>query len=271
LIKDPGYNKDLLARKNRASTLYEETYQAYKRGQYRMVLIYSNQAITEYKDKDLIPRFEYLRAVSLGKTVSIDSMVVALNKLVKAEPNHPIIPLAKEILQIYDKSKPAISQTNVVGNGTQTADTSNKAAVADDIAGPNPFIQSNDTAIPAIYKLNLSQTHFYIMMVDGNKVNVSATKTRISDFISKNYASANLSVNAIVLDGGWQMISISSFRNSQAAMDFYNAISQNEYVISSLSKGEYKQMTISIDNYPIFYREKKYNGYLNFFKKNYLK
>jgi hypothetical protein len=74
-----------------------------------------------------------------------------------------------------------------------------------------------------------------------------------------------------VLDGGWQMISISSFRNSAAAMDFYYAISQNEYVTTQLNKSDYKQMAISMDNYPIFYREKKYNGYLNFFKKHYLK
>jgi len=267
LIRDPEYNKEVLARKNRVSTLYEETYQAFKRGQYRMVLLYSNQAITEYKDKDLIPRFEYLRALSLGKTVSVDTMVVALKKLVLAEPNHPIVPLAKEILQKYDKSTPQISQTIANEN---IADSSRKAAFAG-VTGPSPFIQGSDTVVPDIYKLNLSQTHFYIMMVDGNKVNVNATKTRISDFVSKNFATSNLSVNAIVLDGGWQMISISSFRNSQAAMDFYTAIGQNEYVISSLSKGDYKQMVISIDNYPIFYREKKYNGYLNFFRKYYLK
>ncbi|MDO9256559.1 MAG: hypothetical protein Q7U54_13660 [Bacteroidales bacterium] len=267
LIRDPEYNKDVLARKNRASSLYEETYQAFKRGQYRMVLLYSNQALAEYKDKDLVPRFEYLRALSLGKTLSIDTMVVALNKLVLAEPNHPISPLAKEIIQKYDKNQPAISKSNTTNTEASVADSSNKAIAS----GADLFIQSGDTTVPDIYKLNLTQTHFYIMMVDGNKVNVNATKTRISDFISKNFSAANLSVNAIVLDGGWQMISISSFRNSQAAMDFYNAVGQNEYVISSLRQGEYKQMIISIDNYPIFYREKKYNGYLNFFRKNYLK
>jgi hypothetical protein len=267
LIKDPEYNKDLLAQKNRASSLYEETYQAYKRGQYRMVLVYCNQAIAEYKDKDLIPRFEYLRALSMGKTVSVDTMVVALNKLVLNEPNHPIIPLAKEILQKYDKSKPAIPQTNQsTGSTSQVADSLNPRPQA----GFNPFSQSNDTVVPDIYKFNPDQTHFCLMLVDGNTVNVNATKTRISDFISKNFSTSNLSVNAIVLEGGWQMISVSSFRNSQAAMDFYNSLIQNEYVNSSLKKSDFKLMVISIDNYPIFYREKKYNGYLNFFRKNYL-
>jgi tetratricopeptide (TPR) repeat protein len=265
LIRDPDYNKEVLARKNRVSSLYEETYQAYKRGQYRMVLLYSNQAIADYKDKDMIPRFEYLRALSLAKTANVDTMVVALNKLVLSYPAHPITPLAKEILLKYDKSLPPAAQPATAGN-TNPGDLTNPTK----IPAPDPFRQTNDTAVPNIYKLNLDQNHFYLMIVNGNTVNINATKVRISDFISKNFNNANLSVNAIVLDGGWQMISISSFRNSQAAMDFYLTISQNEYVLKPLNKSDFEQMVISMDNYPIFYREKKYNGYLNFFKKFYL-
>lgn len=266
MIRDPEYNKEVLARKNRASSLYEETYQAFNRGQYRMVLLYSDQAISEYKDKDLIPRFEYLRALSLGKTESIDTMVVELNKLVLNNPVHPITPLAKEILQKYDKNSPAIVQPGTTGGITQTSSPTAQSA----ISSPDPFMASNDTTVPDIYKVNLSQSHFYIMMVDGNNVNVNAAKIRISDFIAKNFSNANLAVNAIVLDAGWQMISISSFRNSQAAMDFYLAIGQSDYVIATLNKSDFKQMVISMENYPVFYREKKYNGYLNFFKKYYL-
>jgi tetratricopeptide (TPR) repeat protein len=266
LIRDPDYNKEVLARKNRVSSLYEETYQAYKRGQYRMVLLYSNQAIADYKDKDMIPRFEYLRALSLAKTMNVDTMVVALNKLVLSYPTHPITPVAKEILQKYDKSLPPVAQPTATGNA-KPGDLANQS----NAPATDPFKQTNDTIVPDIYKLNLNQNHFYIMIVNGNNINVNATKIRISDFISKNFNNANLSVNAIVLDGGWQMISISSFRNSEAAMDFYLTISQNEYVLNSLNKSDFEQMVISMDNYPIFYREKKYSGYLNYFKKYYLK
>ncbi|MEI6061807.1 MAG: hypothetical protein WCR72_13965 [Bacteroidota bacterium] len=265
LIRDPDYNKEVLAKKNRVSSLYEETYQAFKRGQYRMVLLYSNQAIADYKDKDLIPRFEYLRALALGKTASIDTMVIALNKIVLNSPNHPITPLAKTILQKYDKNIPVQAAANA--GSSQIPGTSSPAAAS----VISPFVQVNDTVVPDIYKYNPAQTHFYLMLIDGNNVNVNATKIRITDFISKSFNNANLSVNAIVLDGGWQMISISSFRNSAAAMDFYLAISQSDYVTAPLNKSDYKQMVISMENYPIFYREKKYNGYLNFFKKNYLK
>ena len=230
LITNPDFNKELNAQKNRAATLYEETYQAYKRGQYKVVLLYCNQALSEYKDKDLIPRFEYLRAIALGKTVSTDTMVVALNKLVLRYATHPVTPLAKEMLVKYDKNSKAVAQNNTQAN-TNPGDSKNPNPASSQVnTGNNPFIQSSDTAVPDIYTVNLSQTHFYILMVDANKINVNATKIRITDFILKNFSNANLSVNAIVLDDGWQMISISSFRNSQSAMDFFLSIDNNEYV-----------------------------------------
>jgi tetratricopeptide (TPR) repeat protein len=39
LIQNPDYNKEVLAKKNRVNSLYQETYQAFTREQYRMVLL----------------------------------------------------------------------------------------------------------------------------------------------------------------------------------------------------------------------------------------
>ena len=265
IIQNPDYNKEVLAKKNRVSSLYEETYQAFTRGQYRMVLLYSDEAIKTYKDKDLLPKFEYLQALSYGKLENADTMVLMLNKIVKAYPSSSITPLAQEIIQKFGKGVPA----SLAGNSPAvTQSKSDTSAVVTQTAN---FTPTNDTVVPSIYKYNPSQTHFYIMMLNENNVNVSATKIRISDFITKNFNNDNLSVNAIVLDGGWQMITISSFRNSKAAMNFYSTVKINEYVMATLQQGDYKHFVISMENYPVFYREKKYNGYINFFNKNYLK
>jgi tetratricopeptide (TPR) repeat protein len=266
IIQNPEYNKEVLAKKNRVISLYEETYQAFTRNQYRMVLLYCDEAINTFKDKDLLPKFEYLRALSLGKIENADTMVVMLNKLVKAYPSSSVTPMAQDIILKYGKA----GSSSIAGNlPPGTATKTDSSAVA---AQSNPYsATSSDTVVPAIYKLNPSQTHFYIMMLNENTVNVSATKIRLSDFITKNFNNDNLSVNAIVLDGGWQMITVSSFRNSQSAMNFYSSVKINDYVMASLQENDYKHFVISMENYPVFYREKKYNGYLNFFNKNYLK
>lgn len=268
IIRNPQYNEEVLAKKNRVTSLYEETYQAYNRGQYRMVLLYSDQAISQYKDKELIPRFQYLRAMALGKTINTDTMLIALNKLVLTYPTHQVTPLAQDVISKFGK-KQNTAQTTSTPSGTVPTGPTSTATVS--ASGVDPFAGVSDTLVPDIYKVNPNSSHFYIMMVNERYVNVNATKIRISDFISKSYSSLNLSVNAIVIDGGWQMITVSSFRNGAAAMDFYKGISASEYVMAQLGKQDFKQMVISMENYPIFYREKKYDGYLNFFRANYLK
>ncbi len=269
-LKDPDYLAQLIAKKNRASSLYEETYQAFERGQYRMVLLYCDEATSTFKDKDLLPRFEYLKAVSQGKIISTDTMIVSLNKLLQKYPSSPVAPLVQEILQKYSKQT-----TSATAQATNTTPASPKpqgtVPAQNQSGGPvqTEYIFTSDTVVPDIYKFNPKQTHFFIMMVDQNQVNVNAMKVRISDFDLKNFPNENITVNAIVLDNGWQMITVSSFGNSEKAMGYYNSIMQSEYVLSQLKSGAFRSFVISMENYPVFYREKKYQGYINFFDKFY--
>jgi hypothetical protein len=129
----------------------------------------------------------------------------------------------------------------------------------------------SDSLVPDIYSFSPTSSHFYVMLLDANNVNVSATRIRITDYITKNFSTDNLSINAIVLDGGWQMVTVSSFRNMEKAMNFYNTIKADAYVFANLEEPTYKQFLISTENYPIFYREKNTEAYVKFFKRKYLK
>jgi tetratricopeptide (TPR) repeat protein len=252
IITDPTYNVELQAKRNRASTLYSETYRAFTKEQYNTVIIYSNDAIANYKDKELLPKFEYLRALSLGKTVSPDTMLIALNKMVKAYPSAEVTKLAQSILAANAKS-PAL------------------AGLKASMPAGGDSLKVSDTLVADIYSFSPNSSHFYVMLLNGNNTNVSATRIRITDYITKSFSTENLSINTIVLDGGWQMVTVSSFRNMEKAMNFYNAIKADTYVFANLEEPTYKQFLISTENYPIFYREKNTDAYIRFFKRRYLK
>lgn len=252
IITEPNYNIELLAKKNRVSTLYSETYRAFTKAQYKTVIIYSNEAMASYKDKDLLPKFEYLRALSYGKTDNTDSMLIALGKLIKAYPASEITPLAQSILGANAKS-PILS--NLTTLSSPVSDSLNVA----------------DTLLPSLYSYLPNSSHFYVILLDEKTANISAIRIRIADYVVKNFSTDNLSINTIVLDGGWQMITVSSFRNMAKAMNFYQAIEQDTYVFASLEAPSYKQFIISTENYPVFYREKDTGGYMKFFNRKYLK
>jgi hypothetical protein len=107
-------------------------------------------------------------------------------------------------------------------------------------------------------------------VVDASKVNVNATKVKISDHNMKFHKLENLTISSVLLDGQRQMITVSNFSNKDKALAYYRGISNNEYVFSGIPADAYSHFVVSADNYRIFYENKDTGEYLRFFDKNYL-
>jgi len=245
LLTDPDYFKQLQEEQNRALTLYSETYEHYEAGHYYTVFSNSTRALEEFKEPaNLLAKFAYLRALSLGKIEVVDSLQAALDTLIIKYPGSDVIPLAQNILDYL--------------NGP--IDTTSSAKEKE----PEEVIDYS------IYEFNPRSKQIYALVVKGNAVNVNALKVRISDFNTKYYSIENLSITNILLDKTTHFVMVGNFETIQDAMRYYNAISQNEYVFSNLENAEYNGFVIAKDNYPVFYKDKDVKKYLAFFKENYL-
>ena len=247
ILLDPDYKKELEATQNRVKSLYEETYLAFDRQQYRTAIIYSNDALAKYSDEKFVPRFTYIRAVSLGKTEGQDTMKVELRRLIQDYPNSEMVDYARRILGESGPSE--------VLNGDSTQIKEKEAAKSLDYS---------------MYKFNPSATHFYALIVDGTAVNVYGTKVRITDFNTKNYSTEDLKVNSVLLDNNRHLVTVNSFKELDKALRYYNGLKGDTYVFSGFQPGTYDQFIISAENYPVFFKEKNTEAYKAFFEKNYL-
>jgi len=247
LLINPNYYKEIQKQKSQASKLYEETWLAFNNQQYYMVLHNADLAFTEFpSDTGLIPRFEYLRAMALGKVEVVDSLVVALQSIVNKYPNHEVKPLAMNILEYLSKQRNA--------NGDPVA--------------PDPT-QPEDPSVK-LYTYTPNSIHFFILIVDGSRVDVNALKIKLSDFNSKYFRLDELQINSLMLDNTREMITINNFYDAQKAVDYYLSIKANPYVYNKLENvGDYSDFVISVENYPVFYKNKDANLYKRFFEKNY--
>ncbi|MGB4655718.1 MAG: tetratricopeptide repeat protein [Bacteroidales bacterium] len=262
IIRNPDYNKELLAKKNKENLLYQDAFRAYEFKQYKLLELYTSQGLINSDNPDLTPRFMYLNAIAKGELQSVDSLIASFEKLVATYPTHPVAQLARETLEIHKGPQTATSAPE------SSSTTQPEVAQSGSLLQP-AFGSTADTTVPKIYKINLEQTHFYIIIADENLVNINALKNRVSDFNSKSFSKSNLTINSIVIDGGYHMVTVTSFKNAISAMDYYHAIGQDDYVMGLLNNTNNLKLVISMENYPIFYREKQYNGYMNFFKKYY--
>ncbi|MBP6977444.1 MAG: tetratricopeptide repeat protein [Bacteroidales bacterium] len=250
IIVDPNYSLVLQAQRNKAAILYEETYQAYLNEQYMMVKIYSEEAIANYpEDKVLIPKFEYLRLLAIGRSVSRDSLSVMLQQFIGKYPSHEVTPLAQNVLNHLNIADETLAE-NDSALSTDSLEISQKVIA--------PYVYEPETI------------HFYILVVDAERINVNATKVKISDHNQKYHSLDNLTISSVLLDNKRQMITVSNFRNRDKALTYYAGIRGSDYVFSNIPADAFSQFVISSENYRIFYENKDARDYLRFFNKNYL-
>ncbi len=249
LLGNPNYFKEIASRKSESSKLYEITYNAFQNQQYYMVISNAAEANAKYKsDTSLLPRFDYLRALSLGKIEVSDSMIVALLKIQQDYPTSPVSTLVQDVLN---------SMSGPSGQGP---------------AGKAPA-DSNATMLrlaESIYKFDSTAVHFYVMIVNPGKIEVNALKIKIADFNSKFHDLESFEVNSLIFGNNMEMITISPFDDARSAMKYLGSIRDSRYIFTKLeTSGDYSDFVISAANYPILYKNKDIPKYRKFFEKNY--
>ncbi len=247
VILDPDYFIKLRQQKNEIAKLYEKAFKAFNREQYYRVINYSDQAVTLYsEDTAVLPKFLYLRAISLGAVDVVDTLYSSLVSLVKNYPKSSVTPLAQSVLQTLKLD---------YGMGDPDEDTGNMG--------------KGDSAKESIYKFDPTEMHMAMIVVQSGEINISAFKVRISDFDKKHFGLSRLRVKSLMLDDKQTLITIGNFENSEEADTYLLALRNDEYVISGLQNKEFLVFLISASNYPLFYRDKDVTMYNSFFNNNY--
>ncbi len=256
IIVDPNYNLVLEAQKSAAKNLYEDTYRAYMSNQFYLVINNYNEAASKYQDSKLFSKFEFLKALAIGKIQNLDSLAISLNKLVQTYPESEVKPLAEDILSRLKKDD---SGNTIIEDATQV-----------EASGGEKKADPGEIAATSMFTVNGASVHFFVFLVDAAKININALKIRLSDFNSKYFRSEQLKINSIIFKDEWQMITVGNFQDSGKSLNYLDAVTQNEYILSQIDGTDTKSMIISVDNYPILYREKNVNDYMNFFENIYL-
>lgn len=248
LLINPNYYKEIQSKQEAISVLYEETYTAFTAQQYYMVINNTDLAKAKYpNDSILLPRFEYLKGLSLGKIEVIDSLVYAMQKIIIKYPKSDVRPLAENVLSLLGKQQTTSGQTGKTDSTASIPDFGSQ-----------------------IYAFDANAIHFYIIIVNNEKTNVDALKIKLSDFNTNYHGQDDLQVNSLLMDNKMEMVTVGNFTNSDKAMRYFNSINESKYIFNKLQNtGDFFVFIISADNYPIFYRSKNVQQYIKFFESNY--
>lgn len=241
LIKNPQYEVDILAEREKVRIYYDSTYLEYSRMKWAVVVDRCNYADSTFGTKhEHAGKFAYLRALSLGKTQGTPQMETALVKLIANFPKDPIKPQAQLMLDFIRKAK--------VGGGP----------TVDSVKG-------------SAYKENDKTAFQYMVVVKNSAADINKFKTALSDFNTQNYGSMGLQISSVVVDGNNQAILVKSFIDQSAALAYYNNLKAKPDIFAWLGAGNYQAMVISTENFGTFLKNKDVDGYKKFFDEKILK
>lgn len=249
VIENPDYYKMLQTNKMAAKNLYQRTYNAFEAKQYYRVIDFANRAENRFaSDSALMPKFLFLKAVSLGKVETPDSLYYSLKTLIKKYPQSKLVKRANNIIRMLQ-----------IQYGIGVTEKERKALLAGQMnVGKGPE-----------YTFDIKAPQQIMIVLNRHKVNSSALLVRLSDFNRKYFQSARLQVSRSIPDGNHTLVLVKTFPDVQVAMLYYKRLRNDNYVFSGIVKNDYQLFIISLKNYPLFYKNKNIELYKQFFNEKY--
>ena len=241
IIIDPEYFIKEQEKGMESANLYSKTFEAYKKGQFQRVRMNVEKARELCPDDTLLmPRFEFLDAVSIGQLEVVDSMAYALYRLVQNYPESSIKPHAMEVLlkanEMYNLGLPVESARQ----------------------------KEKEPEKEYPYSYNPDEEYYVMIICNSKSVRVNPLKVRLSDFNKENFRMLQLEIKNVLLNKQETIITIEEFENKAKAEDYKTAMFLTDYLFGGINQEQYKVMLISKKNYPIFYNNKNVDEYLEF-------
>ncbi len=244
LIKNPNAQEETQNSEKKLNAYYEDTYDAYLKGQYRSVIERKTSSDSLFPGNVLKPKFDYLRTLSIGKTKDLNVFETTLKNIIQDYPKDSVSVQAKLILDYIAKIK---------GTGTNGGSDTTK----------------NNNPVPYIF--NPDSAHYYVVSYPNRAIDPIQMKSKVQDYLSKYYSTTTFDVSNFMLDVNSQIIVVKEFGDNDKGMDFYNGIFKNEEVFGAYKTIQMSQFMIDAPNYKLFYGDKDLSKYMTFFTANYLK
>ena len=214
--------------------LYTKAYEAFKAGNYDEALDIRLQANEKFAGNSLQAKFDYLRALIIGKTKGKEEYKTYLKQIVEQYQGTKVANMADYTLALLTEQE-------------------NDA--------------TNEDAASSKYVLKPGEEHYFITIYDGG--NESTVLAAFSEYNKKNHGLEKLRVNSYVL-GDKNVVSILSFPDKDLAEKYYVEFIKSDKFFKDLGIRAYDIYTISRSNFRTLLSDKDLDAYSMFFVRNYI-
>lgn len=244
LIKNPDIAAELNAQKSEVEEFYSGVYSTYTLSNYPESYAKAKEGISKFGKSEYLPKFEFIRSMSIGKMKGMDTLEANLKLLVVKYPKSEVTPLSEDILMAIKKQRnPEMYKAQEVG------------------------VAKKDT-----FNVDFDNTHFIIAIAPDDPKIADMFKMRLGNFNGLYYSDKSFDLSSNLFGTKKQLIVLKSFPNAKDAIAYYdNLMADPDMFKGPVKKELFDVFTILSDNLPFLYKTKNVEGYRLFYQENYRK
>lgn len=231
-------------------SVYNITYKAYYANAFQIVQEQADYIRKTYPMSPLLPKFLFLKALSIGKTQAQEEFEIALNELVELFPESEVTPMSKDIIALMRQGKEAKQGTS----GTLMA---RREGDGKKLSGDTLYAFSEQKE--AKHRLML------ITPVQEEKLNQILYQVAVFNFSRFMVKDFDLLIDKI--DSTYEVLSVTNLRDSEEAVNYQRVIYSDRTLNELFSESNTNSLVISEQNYELLQSKKlSLEDYLAFVK-----
>jgi tetratricopeptide (TPR) repeat protein len=238
IMTNPEYLKEVEAEEKKISRYYEETYDYYTMGNYIEVISRASFILTNHPADPMVPQFDYLRALSLGKSSDSKVFREALNEIVLKYPNTEVSDASRNILSYMNKVHPEL------------------------------LAEEEKILAEKLYEVSENAEHYVAFIVNKNSNN-NQLLFNLINFNLDNFDNNNLKIETVEINARQNLLVIKAFPNKQESAQYMNTLKADPKVLNDYNDPSVNVISISAENFGILLEDKSPERYLKFFTEHY--
>lgn len=245
----PDYEQSLKMMVAMQDSIYEQTYNAYLHNHFDSVRINMDYIKQEYPLSTLVPKFQFLAALSKGKQGNNVAFEQELNTLIEEYPQSDVSAMAKSILAMYAQGR------RVQAGSTHGSMIAKRDSIIASVQ------QSADTLQ---FQMALKDLHCVAMLVP-NSLNINRLQY---DFASYNFAGflvRDFDMVAQRYDNRRNIVIVSTLTDLNEAFWYMANIEQDKVLAEYIAMDSCRTFAIATENLEILKKGRTIEDYLTFY------
>ncbi len=233
ILADPNYIENQKQMFLVQDTLYNKTYAAFIDSDYESVFANTKKVKTSYPLAPLLPQFEFLNTLSIGKTKSSEEFEESLNFLVESYPDSKIGAMSKDILAL-------LMQGNIAQQGKSFGSLLTKREQEK---------LSPEEQMAAVFSDLKFTPHRILFITDADDDGINKLQYNLAIFNFSRFMIKDFAFELTRIDETKRALSVLNLESYNEGIWYQNTLESDREMVALLDSMQIEQLIISEDNF----------------------